>query len=156
MSFQTPPGLGSGNGGAFFPTAMTTAMRPLWHPPISASWIVTILLLVAAVNLRALPPQILRFLMSPFGFFATLILALFAYDGGSAPAAFALVFMLLMAWSRYQRSEGFSGPAGAVDWVGNSKRWFVEVVLKEKPLGIRERREVTYPVQDDNSLSSSS
>jgi hypothetical protein len=149
MSFQPPPG--SGNGGAFFPASI----KPIWHPPIPAAWIVTVLLLVASVNLNALPPQILQFLTSPYGFFITLMLAILAYDGGSAHTAFALVFMLLIAWSKYQRSEGFSGPAGTVDWVTNTKRWFVEVVLKEKPLGIQERRERTYPIQGYTSNPSS-
>ena len=153
MNVQAPPGFG--NGGAFFPSAAAAMMKPIWHPPIPASWIVTILLLVASVNLNALPPQIFKFLVHPFGFFTTLMLALFAYDGGSAPVSFALVFLLLMAWSKFQRSEGFSGPAGTVDWVTNTKRWFVEVVLKEKPLGIQEKKETTYPVQGDSSLPSS-
>jgi hypothetical protein len=149
MSYQQPPP--GFPGGAFFPQSM----KPIWHPPVPASWIASVLILVAAVNLPALPPQLLQFLIHPFGFFVTLVLALFAYDGGSPQIAFSMVFLLLIAWSKQLRSEGFSGPSGTVDWVTNTKRWFVEVVLKEKPLGIQEKKEITYPVQGDNSLPSS-
>lgn len=139
---QSPPGGGAMN------------FSQLWHPPISAPWIVSILVLVAAVNLEALPPAIISIMTHPAGFFFTLLIALGIYDSGFPPAAFALLFFLLMAWSKKQHVEGFS-PSGTVDWVTNNKRWFVEVVLKEKPLGIQEKDVKTYPIQGDNSLPSS-
>ena len=60
-----------------------------------------------------------------------------------------------MIWTSKERQEGFGNPSGTVDWVTNNKRWFAEVVLKEKPMGIKERDVATFPVQGDNSLPSS-
>ena len=138
-------------GGGFLPDT------PIWHPPISVPWIVSLLVLIGAANVEVLPPQLLHVLTHPVGFFVVLLIALGAYDVGFPPAAFAILFLLLMVWSTHQRrkSEGFTGASGTVDWVTNNKRWFVEAVLKEKPLGVQDKNVSTYPVQGDNSLPSS-
>jgi hypothetical protein len=83
--------------------------------------------------------------------------------------AFALLFVLLMMWSaEMSNEEGWRGGGGGeaiggraagsgeevdmflnysdMDYVNNNKRWFVERVLKEKPLGIQEKDVATYPV----------
>jgi hypothetical protein len=137
-------------GGGFF------LEKPIWHPPISVPWIISIFLVIGASNVDALPPQIHTWLLHPLGFFLTFMVALAAYDSGFPPAAFALFFLLLMLWTSKQRREGFGGHSGTVDWVTNNKRWFSEVVLKEKPLGIKEKDVATYPVQGDSVPSSSS
>lgn len=136
MSFTGPlPG-----SGGFFP------MKPMWHPPISASWILTIIVLIAASNVSALPPNILKVFSHPAGFFITFLFALSICNTDFYPGCFALLFFLLMVWAHQRRIEGYC-PAGTIDWVTNSKRWFVEVVLKEKPLAIQDRNVNTYPVQ---------
>lgn len=43
--------------------------------------------------------------------------------------------------------EGFFQPSGTIDWVTTQKKWFVEKVLKEKPIAIQEKEVETYPVQ---------
>jgi hypothetical protein len=43
-------------------------------------------------------------------------------------------------------TEAFQ-PAGALEWVTNNKKWFVEKVLKEKPIAIQEKEVPTYPIQ---------
>jgi signal transduction histidine kinase len=131
-------------GGGFFP-------KPLWHPPISTSWIFSILVLIGASNVEALPPAFLTLVLTPLGFFFVFMIALFAYELGAVEATFALLFFLLMIWSHNQYKEGFA--SGTVDWVQNNKRWFAEVVLKEKPVGIKEKDVTTYPVQGDSSSS---
>ena len=75
--------------------------------------------------------------------------ALTVYQYGFHPMAFALLFFLLMVWSaeQSQKSEGFLVASNTVDWVTNSKRWFVERVLHERPVGIQEKDVNTYPVQ---------
>ena len=128
--------------------------KPMWHPPLSVPWILSILLLIGAVNVEALPPLVHRILTHPVGFFVTFLVALSAYDSGFAPATFATLFLLLMVWSYTKRSENFQA-AGTVDWVTNSKKWFVEAVLKEKPMGISDKEVKTSAVQGDNSLPSS-
>jgi hypothetical protein len=127
---------------------------PIWYPPISVPWILTILLLIGAANVDALPPTVHRILTHPFGFFMTFMIALSAYDSGFAPATFGILLLLLMTWSYKQRTENFQA-SGTVDWVTTSKKWFVEAVLKEKPMGIRDKDVVTSAVQSDNSLPSS-
>lgn len=129
--------------------------KPIWHPPISLPWILSFFIVVGASNVEALPPQIHRWLTHPVGFFVTFLVGLAAYDSGFPPAAFAILFFLLMIWTSKERQEGFGNPSGTVDWVTNNKRWFAEVVLKEKPMGIKERDVATFPVQGDNSLPSS-
>ena len=130
-----------GRGGVFFE-------KPIWYPPISVPWMISILLVFAAANAEALPPLIHQMFTHPAGFFVTFLVALAAYDTGFAPATFALLFFLLMIWATQQRREGFQ-LSPAVDWVTNNKRWFAEVVLKEKPMGVREKDVATYPVQGD-------
>jgi hypothetical protein len=129
--------------------------KPIWHPPISVPWMLSLFIIIGASNVEAMPPQLQTALLHPLGFFATFLLALGAYDSGFPPAAFAILFFLLMLWTQRKRQEGFGSHSGAVDWVTNNKRWFAEVVLKEKPMGIKERDVRTYPVQGDNSLPSS-
>jgi hypothetical protein len=145
MSFQQSP---PGPGGAFL------TLPPIWHPPVSSVWMVSFALVVAAVNLNALPSQVVSFTANPLGFFATILIGLSAYDSGYPQASFAILFFLLMAWSHTRNTESFN-PSGTVDWVTNSKRWFVEVVLKEKPIAIQEKTTNTYPIQGGNSVPSS-
>jgi hypothetical protein len=135
---------------------MNPGEDPIWYPPISAPWIVSILLLIAAVNVEALPDMVHRTVLHPAGFFVLFLVALGAYDAGFPPAAFAILYFVLIMWTaRQKRMEGFHSVSGTMDWVTTSKRWFVEAVLKEKPMGIQEKDVNTYPVQGDNSLPSS-
>jgi hypothetical protein len=113
-------------------------------------WILSVLLLIGASNIEALPPQVSRTLLHPAGFFFTFLFAIAAFDAGYKVAPFAILFLLLLAWVTKERNEGFQ-VAGTVDWIQNNKRWFVESVLKENPLGIKDKDVATYPVQGDNS-----
>jgi hypothetical protein len=73
------------------------------------------------------------------------------------PVAFALFFFLLAMWSAHVSSkEGFMNASSTVDWVTNSKRWFVEKVLMEKPLAIQEKDVATYPVSGLSAQSATS
>lgn len=126
---------------------------PIWHPPIPTEWILSFLILVGASNIEALPPQVSRTILHPAGFFITFLFAIAAFDAGYTIAPFAILFCLLLSWVTNERNEGFQ-VAGTVDWVQNNKRWFVESVLKEKPLGIKDKDVNTYPVQGDNSVPS--
>jgi len=133
---------------------MSSPGTPVWMPPISAPWILTGLLVLGAANVAALPPSLQTLLTHPVGFFITFMIALSAYDSGFAPATFGILFLLLMIWAHAKRTENFHA-SGTVDWVTNTKKWFVEAVLKEKPVGIREKEVKTTAVQGDNSLPSS-
>ncbi len=120
--------------------------KPLWHPPISPSWILTLILVVLSANADELPVGIQKIILHPAGFFAILIFSLLAYDNAYPHICFSLLFLILMVWAMAKRNEGFN-PSGTLDWVTNDKRWFSEVVLKEKPIAIQEKDVATYPVQ---------
>lgn len=122
---------------------------PLWHPPIALNWIVTIVIVFVGAVANRIRPDIRRYFTNPLGFFGCSMGALVMYQYGFHPLAFAILFFLLMVWSadQSQSAEGFLSGVNTVDWVTNSKRWFVEKVLHERPLGIQEKDVSTYPVQ---------
>ena len=131
-------------GGAFnFPST------PIYYPPVSMKWIVTGLIVFMGAVANKINPEMRSKFSNPFGFFVTSLVVLAVYQYGFPPAAFALMFFLLMVWSAdiSAKTEGFLVGIPAVDWVTNSKRWFVEKVLKERPAGIQEREVLTLPVQ---------
>jgi hypothetical protein len=128
------------------------AVKPMWHPPIPMEWILSFFLLIGASNIEALPPVIHQTLIHPIGFFFTFLFAIAAFDAGYTVAPFAVLFFLLLVWVRKEHSEGFK-VAGTIDWIQNNSRWFSEVVLKEKPKGIKEKDVNTYPVQGETDGS---
>jgi len=131
------------------------SLRPLWYPPIEAHWIATILLVFLGAVAGRLPVSIRALVIKPAGFFTITLLAMAALHFHYTPVAFALCFFLLAIWSAQLSSkEGFLGAANTVDWVTNSKRWFVEKVLKEKPLGIQEKDVSTYPIAGSSAQGS--
>lgn len=133
-SMQQNPGMGGFLG-----------MKPLWHPPIEMSWIFTIVLLVIAANADEIAPRYRSILLHPVAFFSVIVFSLFLYDYGYIHVTFALLFFVLSVWAT-SRKEGFS-PSGTLDWVTNHKRWFSEIVLKEKPVATQDKDVVTYPTQ---------
>jgi hypothetical protein len=152
------PGVGGG-----FPAI------PIWYPPVSMKWLATGLLLFLGAVAHRVKPHLRQYFVTPFGFFGTAVLAYVLYESVFPPMAFALLFVLLMMWSaQMSNEEGWRGGGGGeaiggraagsgeevdmflnysdMDYVNNNKRWFVERVLKEKPLGIQEKDVATYPV----------
>jgi len=135
------------------PTLMPVqAMKPIWYPPIPVLWIATILVVFFGAVVNRVPPALIATFTSPAGFFGTALAAIACIKLDAIPLGFAILFFLLSAWAiRQFRSpegtEGFLDGSNIVDWVTNSKRWYVEKVLKERPLGIQEKDVNTYPVQ---------
>jgi hypothetical protein len=120
-------------------------MKPIWHPPVDASWIFTVVLLVIAANADEIAPKYRSLLLHPFAFFAIIVFSLVLYDYGYMHVTFAILFFILGVWA-ISRKEGFS-PSGTLDWVTYHKRWFSEIVLKEKPVAIQEKDVATFPIQ---------
>lgn len=122
--------------------------RPVWLPPIDARWVYTALIVFVAAQADRIEPELRAKFTHPVGLFAVLLAALGLYNTGYKPAAFATVFLALMLWSTdmTHKTEGFMDAAPTLDWVTNSKRWFVERVLKERPVAIQERDVATYPI----------
>jgi hypothetical protein len=139
---------------------------PLWYPPLSAKWIATGLVVFAGAVVNKMEAKWRAPFATPLGFFLTAVAAVAMFEYGFPPAAFALLFFLLMAWSTQHAAETFVGSAGrsegflnpsAVDFVDNGQRkWFVEKVLKENPVGIQEKDVATYPVQGASAQAGTS
>lgn len=129
---------------------------PIWHPPIESRWILTGLIVFAGAVAKKLNPSILKAVASPIGFFLTVLIALAIFKEGFPPGAFAVLFFLLMVWlnQTVREEEGFLNAHNTVDWVTNSKRWFVESVLKERPVGIQDKDVRTFPVQGASAQGS--
>lgn len=121
-------------------------MKPIWHPPIEMSWIISVVLLVIAANSEEIPFQYRSYFLHPFVFFGIVIGSLFLYEAGYINLTFSILFFLLIVWTVQKKKEGFS-PSGTIDWVMNDKRWFAEIVLKEKPVAIQAKDVATYPIQ---------
>ena len=136
-----PPGASGGN--------FMQSLTPLWHPPIASKWILTVLIVFAGAVSKNFTAETKQFFTRPVVFFLTALVAFGIYEVGFAPGAFAVLFFLLMVWSSSSiaRTEGFLNASSTIDWVTNSKRWYVEEVLKERPIAIQDKDVATYPVE---------
>ena len=132
-----PPGPGSHPSG------------PIWHPPIAGTWIVVIVVVFLGAVANRIPHQLRFYIIQPVGFFLIALSAMVCYWMGFYAGTFAIFFFLLSIWSAEARSpEGFLNASNTVDWVTNSKKWFVEKVLKEQPIAIQEKDVSTFPISD--------
>lgn len=132
-----PPGPGSS------PTG------PVWHPPIATKWIVVIIVVFLGAVANRIPHRFRFYLIQPVGFFLISLAGMLCYWGGFYAGTFAIFFFLLSIWSAEARSpEGFLNASNTVDWVTNSKKWFIEKVLKEQPLAIQEKDVSTSAISD--------
>jgi len=140
---QAPPGLSQPYGGAPFGGSMFPT--PIWYPPVGTKWIITLFIVFAGAVANRLKSDIRKMIVSPPGFLLISLLALYVLD--FPPLSFAILFFLLSVWVAEQSTatEGFLSGLPIVDFVGNNKRWFVESVLKERPMGIQEKDVQTYP-----------
>ena len=148
---------------------------PVWMPPLSIKNILTIVFVISATQADKLPNQVSQFLLHPIGFIISSLIAISAFEYGAPSFAVALILLLLSVWAAKHSQkqltsepktfapfslssnlfESFvpSSPSGAIDWVTEPKKWFVERVLKENPLGILAKDVQTYPVQTESSSS---
>lgn len=129
-----------GNGGGVFPKI------PIYHPPIEFKYILIIFFVYIGAFAHKIQPRIRNKITHPLGFFLMVSFALVLFKSGNTTIAFAVLFMMLMAWSTQIVYEGFLDGSNTVDWITNSKKWFVERVLKEKPVGIQQKDVQTYPI----------
>ena len=133
-------------------------------PPVTPESIIAVLLIVAGSMIEIIPQQYHQLMTNPLVFLVGMIVAAGLAASNKIPAAFSVAFFLvnllrIMPKKTIKKTvtkttkitspgvkEGFQ-PAGALDWVTNHKKWFVEKVLKEKPIAIQEKEVSTYPVQ---------
>jgi hypothetical protein len=133
-------------------------------PPITPETIIAILLIIGASMIEVVPQQYHALLSNPLVFLVGMLLSAGLAAGNQIPIAFAVAFFLvnllrIMPKKIIKKTvtkttkitspgvkEAFQ-PSGAIDWVTNHKKWFVEKVLKEKPVAIQEKEVSTYPIQ---------
>jgi hypothetical protein len=127
-------------------------------PPITLFNTIGLGLIVSGSVIEMLPDEYEKYITNPL----VIICGMFISAGCAAvneiPLAFAVAFFLvnilrIIPKKVYNNKvvapgvkEGFN-PAGTIDWVTTHKKWFVEKVLKEKPIAIQEKEVATYPVQ---------
>jgi hypothetical protein len=154
------PGAGAAGGG-LLPNI------PLYYPPVSVKWMLTILLIFVGSVANRFKPEVRQYFTNPIGFFAIAVLAFATFKHGFHPLAFALLFVLLTMWATQtsegfacaakniqyagqenypQFFEGFLGGMDNIEWVTNHKRWFVERILKEHPEAIVDKGVLTLPI----------
>lgn len=133
-------------------------------PPITPESIIAILLIIGASMIEVVPQQYHSVLSNPIVFLVGMLLSAGLAAANLIPIAFAVAFFLvnllrIMPKKTIKKTvtkttkitspgvtESFQ-PSGAIDWVTNHKKWFVEKVLKEKPIAIQEKEVATYPIQ---------
>ena len=130
-------------------------------PPLTVYNIIGLLLIVSGSFIEMLPDEYEKHLAHPLVFICGMFISAWLASIKQIPAAFALAFFLVNILRIMPKKiinkkvvttvtpgvkEGFQ-PAGTIDWVTTHKKWFVEKVLKEKPIAIQEKEVATYPVQ---------
>ena len=134
-------------------------------PPIGPHIIIALVLVIFASMIELIPQEYHPLLTNPLIFLVGMLLSAGLASINLIPLAFAVAFLLvnllrIMPKKSIKSStskiinpgikeikEGFVIPSGTIDWVNNKKKWFVEKVLMEKPVGIQEKEVSTYPVQ---------
>ena len=127
---------------------------PIWLPPIQVDYLVAIVLIIVGANIEIIPEVYHTTISNPIVFLIGMLFAAGLAAMGEHPIAFAVAFCLVNLVRLMPKSvkinpgvkEGFT-PSGTLDWVTTHKKWFVEKVLNERPLAIREKEVATYPIQ---------
>jgi hypothetical protein len=130
-------------------------LPPIWYPPVASKWIFTGLIVFAGSVAERFGPHIRTVFTHPIGFFLTAVAGIAIFQLGFPPGAFAVFYFLLMMWAtQISSKEGYLNASNTIDWVTNSKRWYVEKVLKERPVAIQEKDVATYPVEGASAQGS--
>jgi hypothetical protein len=131
------------------------------EPPISLYNFIGLLFIMAGAFIENVPLAYHKYLTNPLVFICGMFISAGLASVKQMPIAFAVAFFLVnllrimpitaankkAAAAAPGVKEGFFQPAGTIDWVTTQKKWFVEKVLKEKPIAIQEKEVETYPVQ---------
>ena len=129
---------------------------PNWLPPISIELCLSFILVLIGSNIEHFPQEYYKYLTNPLVFIIGILISAGLAALKKIPLSFAMAFFLvniirIMPKNKRKKKnspgtkESFS-PSGAIEWVNTNKKWFVEKVLHEKPVGIIEKEVYTYPV----------
>jgi len=130
---------------------------PLWLPPVQADWLFAFVLIVIGSNIEQIPVVYHSTISNPIVFLVGMLVSAGLASQQHIPIAFAVAFCLvnlIRIMPNKPKVKGNPGikvkegfvPAGTIDWVTTQKKWFVEKVLLEKPVAIREKEVATYPI----------
>jgi hypothetical protein len=111
-----------------------------------------LLLVLGIVFVEQIPSSIRGFLSGLFGrilLFGGVLLITEYYSWSIGLLATLFALLLITKHSR-NLLEGFQPDAFTFQLIQDKKKWFVEEVLKENPLGITDEKVSTLPVQDRN------
>jgi hypothetical protein len=133
-------------------------------PPITPETIIAILMIIGGSMIEIVPKTYHALLSNPIVFLVGMLVAAGLAASKNIVLAFAVAFFLVnllrimpkktinktVTQTTKIASPGVKEPfqpSGAIDWVTTNKKWFVEKVLKEKPVAIQEKEVSTYPIQ---------
>jgi len=139
---------------------MSSGPPPLnLSPPLSFEIIVSAILVIGGSTVEMVPEAYINIITNPLVFIVGMLLsaglAAYRHIILAFAVAFFLVNLLRIMPKKITKkavkvspgvTEAFQ-PAGALEWVTNNKKWFVEKVLKEQPIAIQEKDVSTYPIQ---------
>jgi len=128
---------------------------PMWLPPVQVDWLVALALVIVGSNIEIIPVEYHSKVSNPLIFLVGMLVVAGLASMKEYPIAFAIAFCLVNLiriapkTALPKTSPGTEGfvPSGTIDWVTTHKKWFVEKVLHEKPVAIREKEVSTYPIQ---------
>ena len=111
-----------------------------------------LVLVLGIVFVEQIPLGVRSFFASMFGRFILfgailLITELYSWPIGLVATLFAL---LLITKNSRNLLEGFQPDSFSFELIQNKRKWWIEEVLKENPVGIEDEKVSTYPVQDRN------
>ena len=117
---------------------------------------VGILLVIGITYVGQIPDSISYRANTGFGRFVLFIFTLFIADTYSWLYALlmAIFVVLLIAVSPRTKKEGFQSDT-SIKVVSDKKRWWVERVLDETPLGVEDEQVKTSAIQDSGNTSNS-
>jgi hypothetical protein len=128
-----------------------------------ATILIILSLLVAGTFAEIAPRKSLEFLDNSFGMILFFIIPLILTEFLDWPTGLLGVVVCLIIYTRLQKNETEEGfidsrddiSSSDIEIIPNSRRWFVEKTLGERPIAISSDRVVTRAVEEENTRNSS-
>jgi hypothetical protein len=110
----------------------------------------TILLILGVIFVEEIPMELRKIASTSIGRFVLFSGVLYLTNtlGWALGLLGALFVLLLLTKHSRNLMEGFQPDFYSVQFIQDKKRWWVEEVLKERPVGIIDEQIATYSVQD--------
>jgi hypothetical protein len=111
---------------------------------------ITILLVLGIVFVEEIPMELRKIASTTLGRLALFSGVLYLTNtlGWTLGLLGALFVLLLLTKNSRNLMEGFQPDVYSIQFIEDKKKWWVEEVLKERPVGIIDEQVSTYPVED--------